>query len=94
MKFDNLVLQEKIKKGLNYIEKENLDEAKIIFEELKNDKKSENTGLFFLGIIQIKKKNYTQAKDFFNKILINEPNNPDANLNLGCLLRGKNNKSH
>ena len=71
MKYDNLVLQDKIKKGLNYIEKENLDEAKIIFEELKNNKQSENTGLFFLGIIQIKKKNYTQAKDFFNKILIN-----------------------
>ena len=47
MKFDNLVLQEKIKKGLNYIENENLDEAKIIFEELKNNKQSENAGLFF-----------------------------------------------
>ena len=93
MKYDNLVLQEKIKKGLNYIEKENLDEAKIIFEELKNNKQSENTGLFFLGIIQIKKKNFTQAKDFFNKILINEPNNPDANLNLGLVyLEEKNNE--
>ena len=56
MKFDNLVLQEKIKKGLNYLEKGNLNEAKIVFEKLKNNKQSENTGLFFLGIIQIKKK--------------------------------------
>ena len=93
MKFDNLRLEEKIKKGINYIENGNLHEAKIIFEELKNNKQSENAGLLFLGIIQIKKRNFTQAKVFFNKILNNEPKNTDANLNMGLVfLEEKNNE--
>ena len=35
MKSYNYDLQEKIKKGINHIEKGNLDEAQIIFYELK-----------------------------------------------------------
>ena len=84
MVFDNS-LEKRIKKGLSYIESNNITEAQKLFEDIANDKKSELIGYLFLGIIQIKIKNFTVAKSFFNKILIVEPNNQDANLNLGLV---------
>ena len=84
MVFDNS-LEKKIKKGLSYIESNNITEAQKLFEDIANDKKSELIGYLFLGIIQIKIKNFTVAKTFFNRILIVEPNNEDANLNLGLV---------
>ena len=84
MEFDNS-LEKRIKKGIDYIESNNLTEAQKLFEDIANNKKSELIGYLFLGIIQIKIKNFTVAKSFFNKILIVEPNNQDANLNLGLV---------
>tara|TARA_A100001035_G_scaffold273774_1_gene264754 strand:- start:56 stop:1531 length:1476 start_codon:yes stop_codon:yes gene_type:complete len=85
MNFDNSFLEDKIKKGINLLESNDLINAEIIFQELKNNKKSESISLLFLGIIQIKNKNFSKAKIFFDKILINEPNNQDANLNMGLI---------
>ena len=85
MKFNNAFLEEKIKKAISLLESNSLKEAEEIFNEIKNNNQSETIGLLFLGIIQIKKKNYSVAKDFFNKILIIEPDNRDANLNLGLV---------
>ena len=84
MVFDNS-LEKRIKKGLSYIESNNITEALKLFEDIVNDKKTELIGYLFLGIIQIKIKNFTVAKSFFNRILIVEPNNEDANLNLGLV---------
>ena len=84
MESDNF-LKKQIEKGIGYIESNNLKEAQKIFKDITNNKKSELIGYLFLGIIQIKIKNFTVAKSFFNKILIVEPNNQDANLNLGLV---------
>ena len=85
MNLKDSFLEEKIKRGVIFLESNNLKEAEKLFQEIKNNKQSESIGLFFLGIIQIKNKNYSSAKVFFNKILITEPDNKDANLNLGLV---------
>ena len=53
---ENLELQKKIKEGINLIENNNFLEAEKIFDKFLKNKETETTGLFFLGIISIKKK--------------------------------------
>jgi len=57
-------LQKKINEGINLIEKNNFLEAEKIFSNFLNNKDTETTGLFFLGIISIKKKKILKQKNY------------------------------
>lgn len=56
MNTDNFFLDKKIKSGLSNLENGNLLIAENIFEELRTNKPAQVISLFFLGIINIKKK--------------------------------------
>ena len=85
MNIENLLLQEKINRGIKYFEENKLNKATEIFENLRLNKNTKNISYLFLGIISIKKKENAKAKKYFNKILENNPNHQDANLNLGLV---------
>ncbi len=74
MNIENLLLQEKINRGIKYFEENKLNKATEIFENLRLNKNTKNISYLFLGIISIKKKENTKAKKYFNKILENNPN--------------------
>ena len=84
-------LQKKINYGVNLIEKNNFDDAEKFFSKFLNNKLSEITGLFFLGIISIKKKENYKAKELFYKILSIDKLHPEANFNLGLVYFGEEN---
>ena len=67
MKPENSLLQEKINKGIKYLEDNKLTEAIEIFEDLKLNKNTKNIGLLFLGIISIKNKDNSKAKKYLKK---------------------------
>ena len=56
MNIENSLLQEKVNRGIKYLEENKFDEATEIFEDLKLNKKTKNISYLFLGIISIKKK--------------------------------------
>ena len=85
MNTKNLILNNKIKLGLNCLENGNLLKAEKIFKELKKNKQSKVIGLFFAGIIEIKKKNKLKAINLFNQVLEIDLKHIDANLNLGLI---------
>ena len=58
----NSEVQIKINEGVNLIEKNNFLEAEKIFLPFVDNKETEIIGLFFLGIISIKKKENFKAK--------------------------------
>ena len=51
MKFKNLLLKEKINKGIELFKNKKFDDAEKIFETVKDNVETKSTGLFFLGII-------------------------------------------
>ena len=57
MNFEKSLLQEKINRGIDLFKKNKFDEATQIFDLLKENSESKIISLFFLGIIQTKKKN-------------------------------------
>ena len=85
MNFEKSLLQEKINKGIDLFKKNKFDEATQIFNLLKEDIDSRIISLFFLGIIQTKKKNHKLAKDNFFEILKINQNHEDTNLSLGLV---------
>ena len=85
MNFEKSLLQEKINKGIDLFKKNKFDEATQIFNLLKEDIDSRIISLFFLGIIQTKKKNHKLAKDNFFEILKINQNHEDTNLSLGLI---------
>ena len=85
MNTDNFFLDKKIKSGLSNLENGNLLIAENIFEELRTNKLAQVISLFFLGIINIKKKNKIKAINLFNKVLKIDSKHIDANLNLGLI---------
>ena len=85
MSQQNSFLNNKINKGIQLMEKNSFKEAIKIFEEIKDDKHNKSTGLLFLGIIQIKKKNKSLAKKYFLEILETNKNHEDGNLNLALV---------
>lgn len=85
MKFKNLLLKEKINKGIELFKNKKFDDAEKIFETIKDNVETKSTGLFFLGIIQLEKKNPLQAKEIFFEIIKVDNDHEDANLSLGTL---------
>ena len=57
-------IQKKIYEGINLIEKNNFLEAEKIFDKFLKNNETETTGLFFLGIISIKKKKILEQKNY------------------------------
>lgn len=82
------LLNEQIKKGIDLFEENKFEEAIEIFNKLEeeNDNEIKIIGLFFLGIIETKKKNNKSAKEFFLKTLNINEDHEEANLNIGSLL--------
>ena len=87
----NSDLQKKINEGINLIEKNNFLEAEKLFSNFLNNKDTETTGLLFLGIINIKKKETYKAKEFLYKVLAINKLHPEANFNLGLIYFGEKN---
>ena len=85
MNFEKSLLQEKINKGIDLFKKSKFDEATQIFDLLKENSESKIISLFFLGIIQTKKKNPKLAKENFFQILKIDKDHEDTNLSLGIL---------
>ena len=85
MNFEKSLLQEKINRGIDLFKKNKFDEATQIFNLLKENSESKIISLFFLGIIQTKKKNPKLAKENFFEILKIDQDHEDTNLSLGIL---------
>jgi tetratricopeptide (TPR) repeat protein len=76
-------LKQLLDRGLNNFQKNKLDDAKLIFEDvLKIDKKNFDA-LQGLGIIEAQKKNYLDASNFFYEAIKFKPNDFNINCNLG-----------
>ena len=62
MENEKLEIENKINKGINLFENNKYEESIKIFEELKENSKTNIIGIFFLGVIEVKRKNLTDAK--------------------------------
>lgn len=78
-------LQKKINKGIELLEKKKFSDAVVIFDYLKKNNSTKVIGLFFLGIIQIRKDKNISAERYFFQVLELNPNHEDANLNLALI---------
>ena len=85
MENEKLEIEKKINKGINLFENNKYEESIKIFEELKENSKTNIIGIFFLGVIEVKRKNLTVAKNFFFEVLKINRDHEDANLNLGLV---------
>ena len=85
MEFNQSFFQQKLKSGIEFFNKNKLDEAIECFKFLENEKSTQIIAFLYLGIIEIKKKNNENAKNFFFKILEIDKNHEFANLNLGLV---------
>ena len=82
---EKLEIEKKVNEGINLFENNKYEESIKIFEKLKENSKTSIIGIFFLGIIEIKRKNLKAAKKFFFDVLKINKNHEDANLNLGLV---------
>ena len=85
MEFNQSFFQQKLKSGIEFFNKNQLNEAIECFKFLQNEKSTQITAFLYLGIIEIKKNNNENAKKYFLKILEMDKNHEFANLNLGLL---------
>ena len=85
MENEKLEIEKIINEGINLFENNKYEESIKIFENLKENYKTKIIGIFFLGVIEVKRKNYTKAKKFFFNVLEINKNHEDANLNLGLV---------
>ena len=85
MKHKDLLLQEEINKGIELFKINKFDEATEIFDLLKKKNDNKIISLFFLGLIQTKKKNPKLAKENFFQILKIDQDHEDTILSLGLL---------
>ena len=65
MENEKLEIEKKINEGINLFENNKYEESIKIFEKLKENSKTSIVGLFFLGVIEVKRKNLEAAKKFF-----------------------------
>ena len=66
---EKLEIEKKVNEGINLFENDKYEESIKIFEKLKENSKTSIIGIFFLGIIEIKRKNLKAAKKFFFDVL-------------------------
>ncbi len=65
MPIDKLSFEEEVNKGIKLFEANKLEESVKLFNKLKEYKETKIFSTFFLGVIQIKKKQLNLAKNFF-----------------------------
>ena len=65
MENEKLEIEKKINEGINLFENNKYEESIKIFEKLKENYKTSIIGFFFLGVIEVKRKNFKAAKEFF-----------------------------
>ena len=82
---EKLEIEKKVNEGINLFENNKYEESIKFFEKLKENSKTSIIGIFFLGIIEIKRKNLKAAKKFFFDVLKINKDHEDANLNLGLV---------
>ncbi len=85
MEFNQSFFQQKLKSGIEFFNKNQLNKAIECFKFLQNEKSTQTIAFLYLGIIEIKKNNNENAKKYFFKILEIDKNHEFANLNLGLL---------
>ena len=85
MEFNKSFFQKKLNSGIEFFNKNQLNEAIKCFKFLQNEKSTQTIAFLYLGIIEIKKNNNENAKKYFFKILEIDKNHEFANLNLGLL---------
>ena len=78
-------ITKQIDKGINLFENNKYDESIKIFNELRENSKTKIIGIFFLGVIEVKRKNFEVAKKLFFDVLKINKDHEDANLNLGLI---------
>lgn len=85
MVIEKSLIQENINKGIRLFETNNFNEAIQIFNTLSKKDETKIIGLFFLGVIEVKKNNLDLAKNYFFEVLNINKFHEDANLNLGLV---------
>ncbi len=85
MESNQSFFQQKLKSGIEFFNKNQLNKAIECFKSLQNEKSTQIIAFLYLGIIEIKKNNNENAKKYFFKILEMDKNHEFANLNLGLL---------
>ena len=85
MEDKKLQIEKKINEGISLFENEKYDESIKIFKELKENNKTKIIGIFFLGVIEVKRENPEDAKKNFFEVLKLNKDHEDANLNLGLV---------
>tara|TARA_B100001057_G_C22802014_1_gene931880 strand:+ start:295 stop:1782 length:1488 start_codon:yes stop_codon:yes gene_type:complete len=85
MENNKFEIEKKVNKGINFFEKNKYFEAIQIFNELKDNISTKVIGIFFLGVIELKRDNFETAKKFFYRVLDIDKDHVDANLNLGLV---------
>ena len=85
MEFNKSFFQQKLKSGIEFFNKNKLNEAIECFKILQNERSTQIIAFLYLGIIEIKKNNNENAKKYFFKILEIDKNHEFANLNLGLI---------
>ena len=85
MEFNQSFFKQKLKSGIEFFNKNKLNEAIECFKFLENEKSTQIIAFLYLGIIEIKKNNNENAKKYFFKILEIDKNHEFANLNLGLI---------
>ena len=68
MEFNQSFFQQKLKSGIEFFNRNKLNEAIECFKFLENEKSTQIIAFLYLGIIEIKKKNNENAKIFFFKM--------------------------
>ena len=69
MEFNQSFFQQKLKSGIEFFNKNQLNEAIECFKFLKNEKSTQIIAFLYLGIIEIKKKIMKMQKNIFSKFL-------------------------
>ena len=85
MEFNQSFFQQQLKSGIEFFNKNKLNEAIECFKILQNEKSTQTIAFLYLGIIEIRKNNNDNAKKYFFKILEMDKNHEFANLNLGLI---------
>ncbi len=79
-------IKQLLDRGLNNFQKNKLEDAKLIFEDVLKIDKYNFDALQALGIIEAQKKNHLDANNFFYEAIKFKPNDFNINCNLGASL--------
>jgi len=76
--------QEELEKAYDFIESEDYDKARKIFNKLRTIDIDQTEVFFGLGAVAISQRNFEEAIDYFQRTIEIDPDNEDAYFNIGA----------